>query len=318
METLVQRADRFLGQFLRSLRLEEPSGRDGLWLFPVQTSGGPVACPALLTLEEGLRAGSLQIKEVTAQGRVNQLAAESSASRPLLLLDGEELVGARQNRILNTSLLVGAERQVQLPVSCVEQHRWAYQGRRDFATEGRLCPVSLRARKLRQVTRSLRNGQGFAADQGEVWRDVQELNSRLGAHSATQAMADGLRRHTRAVQSRFQETEAPGQVGCLAVLGNRVLALDVLGTPSLYARLHRRLLDSYAIECQGVGPPDPVTSERAERLAQKFIESLYARKTEVHRSLGEGLETRFSGPRATGSALLYGGAVVHLAAFPAT
>lgn len=315
METLVQRAEHFLDLFLRSLKLQEPTQRDGLWLFPVELCEAPVPCPELLTLEEGLRAGSLQIREVNVQGQVNQLAAESSSRRPLLLLDGEELVGARQNRILNTSLLVGAQRQVQLPVSCVEQGRWGYQGRADFGTEGRLCPVSLRARKLRQVTRSLRSERGFAADQGEVWRDVQELNSRLGARSATQAMADGLRRHTRTLQSRFGEAQQPAQAGCLAVLGKEVLALDVLGSPSLYGRVHRRLLDSYAIECHGRSVI-PLTPGRARRLAEGFLESLYARQTEVHRSLGEGLEARFSALRAAGSALLYGGSVVHLAAFP--
>lgn len=315
METLVQRADRFLDDFLRSLRLGSPSGRDGLWLFPLELDGPSVRCPDILTMEEGLRAGSLQIREVTVQGQVNQLAAESRATRPLLLLDGEELVGARQNRILNTSLLVPSDRQVQLPVSCVEQGRWGYTGRTDFATEGRLFPASLRARKQRQVTRSLRSDRGFAADQAEVWSDVRQLNTRLGASSATQAMADGLKRHTRTLQSRFRQREREGQAGCLAVLGHQVLALDVLGSPDLYARVHRRLLDSYAIESQGRSA-ERLTPAGARRLAGTFLESLYARQTEVHRSLGEGLEARFSAPQAAGSALLYGGAVVHLAAFP--
>lgn len=315
METVVTRADRFVDLFLRNLRLQDPSGRDGLWIFPLELEGAPVACPPLLTLEEGLRGHAVEIREVTVQGQVNRLAAESRAERPILLLDGEELVGARQNRILNTSLLVGAQRQVQLPVSCVEQGRWAYGERADFATEGRLCPVSLRSRKLRQVTRSLRSGQGFVADQGEVWRDVQQLNTRLGASSATQAMADGLRRHTRTLQSQFRARPTAGQAGCLAVLGQQVLALDAFASPDLYARVHRRLLDSYAIEGQGRRPRN-LAPDRARALAQRFLENLYVRQTEIHRSLGEGLEARFAAPQAAGTALLYGGAVVHLAAFP--
>lgn len=315
METVVTRADRFVDLFLRNLRLQDPSGNNGLWLFPLELEAAAVACPPLLTLEEGLRGRSVEIREVTVQGQVNRLAAESRAERPILLLDGEELVGARQNRILNTSLLVGSHRQVQLPVSCVEQGRWAYGERADFATEGRLCPVSLRSRKLRQVTRSLRGGQGFAADQGEVWRDVQQLNTRLGARSATQAMSDGLRRHTRTIQAQFNDRPSGGQAGCLAVLGDKILALDVFASPDLYARVHRRLLDSYAIESQG-RRPKTLPPERAKALAHRFLESLYVRQTEVHRSLGEGLEARFAASQAAGTALIYGGAVVHLAAFP--
>ncbi|NUQ65067.1 MAG: hypothetical protein HUU20_21595 [Pirellulales bacterium] len=36
----------------------------------------------------------------------------------MLFLDGEELAGAKQNRILNASLLVGAKSNIKIPVSC--------------------------------------------------------------------------------------------------------------------------------------------------------------------------------------------------------
>ena len=42
---------------------------------------------------------------------------------PLLLPDGEQLVGAKQNRILNMTVLVAAQSEVTIPVSCVEQVR---------------------------------------------------------------------------------------------------------------------------------------------------------------------------------------------------
>jgi len=46
----------------------------------------------------------------------------NGADRPLLLLDGEELIGAKQNRILNTTVLVAAHTEVTIPVSCVAHH----------------------------------------------------------------------------------------------------------------------------------------------------------------------------------------------------
>ena len=44
----------------------------------------------------------------------------NGADRPVLLLDGEELVGAKQNRVLNTSVLVAKGARLDIPVSCVE------------------------------------------------------------------------------------------------------------------------------------------------------------------------------------------------------
>src|ERR1700730_11677852 len=67
--------------------------------------------------------------EVSEAGSVLFLKVVNGADRQLLLLDGEELLGAKQNRILNTTVLVDAHTEVIIPVSCVEQGRWGYRGR---------------------------------------------------------------------------------------------------------------------------------------------------------------------------------------------
>ena len=77
----------------------------------------------------------MQISEIGEAGSVPELTLTSTADRPVLLLDGEELIGAKQNRILNTSVLVAAGATLTLPVSCVEHGRWRY-ARRDFAPGG--------------------------------------------------------------------------------------------------------------------------------------------------------------------------------------
>ena len=59
-----------------------------------------------LTLDEALAGGWAQITEVSDAGQVSELKVVVNGDRPVLLVDGEELVGAKQNRILNLSLLV--------------------------------------------------------------------------------------------------------------------------------------------------------------------------------------------------------------------
>jgi hypothetical protein len=62
--------------------------------------------PGWLTLAEaGL---AVTIEEVNEAGAVPTLRLTSTADRPVLLLDGEELIGAKQNRVLNTTVLVAA------------------------------------------------------------------------------------------------------------------------------------------------------------------------------------------------------------------
>jgi hypothetical protein len=85
---------------------------------------GPVNGDAgYLTLDEALDAKLSRVTEVSEGGHVPELAFDNVAHKPVLLVDGEELVGARQNRIL--TILVGAGKKIVIPVSCVEAGRWA-------------------------------------------------------------------------------------------------------------------------------------------------------------------------------------------------
>jgi hypothetical protein len=60
-----------------------------------------------------------RVTDVSEAGSVPFLTVANRADRPLLLLDGEELIGAMQNRILNTTVLMDAHTEVTIPVSCV-------------------------------------------------------------------------------------------------------------------------------------------------------------------------------------------------------
>ena len=80
-----------------------------------------------LTLKEALEKRLLIVKEVSAEASVPELKVINNADVPMLLLDGEELAGAKQNRVLNTSVLVKEKSELIIPVSCTEQGRWSYQ-----------------------------------------------------------------------------------------------------------------------------------------------------------------------------------------------
>jgi len=70
--------------------------------------------PDWLTLEEaGARA---RVTEVSEADSVPFLQVPNGADRPLLLLDGEELLGAKQNRILNATVLVAVDAAGDLPL----------------------------------------------------------------------------------------------------------------------------------------------------------------------------------------------------------
>ncbi len=87
-------------------------------VFPLR---GPDAGPApFLTLDEARLERSLIVTEVSETGSVPDLKVSNRSHRPVLLLDGEELVGARQNRVLKATILLRELADTRIPVSCVD------------------------------------------------------------------------------------------------------------------------------------------------------------------------------------------------------
>ena len=147
-----------VAKLLATLLTGEPVTHGALAVIPLLAPN--LDDPDWLTLED-------RVTEVSEAGSVPFLQVANGADRPLLLLDGEELIGAKQNRILNTTVLVAAHTEVTIPVSCVEQGRWGYRGRQFRPGDASLY-ASLRARKAAHVSQSVRAGRGHRADQGEV------------------------------------------------------------------------------------------------------------------------------------------------------
>ena len=106
----------------------------------------------------------------------------------VLLYDGEELVGAKQNRILNVSVLVEAKSALTIPVSCVEQGRWSRRSEH-FGTAPHISHAELRRRKAEtQAARPLARGVA----QGEVWDAVRDKSLRMSVSSSTGAASPTL------------------------------------------------------------------------------------------------------------------------------
>ena len=93
--------------------------------------------PDYIILEEALAKSSVEISEVTEGGRIPELKMINKSADKILVVDGEELVGAKKKRVVNASFLIGPHAEVIIAVSCVEQGRWAYRSQK---FQSHLCP----------------------------------------------------------------------------------------------------------------------------------------------------------------------------------
>ena len=139
-------------QSIAALTFGAPQIHLNLALFPLVDERS--LAPDYLLLDEALERDLARVMEVSAEGQVPELAFENASDRKVLLVDGDELVGAKQNRILNLTILVGGGKKLVIPVSCVEQGRWTYRSSA-FRSERRTLFARARAAKMRHVTESL-------------------------------------------------------------------------------------------------------------------------------------------------------------------
>ena len=163
---------------VEALQLGERQVHGPLAVFPLRLQDG--AGPGYVTLREAIAAAAARsITEVSEGGSVPELRVVNKGDARVLVLDGEELRGAKQNRVLNTSILIGKHSSLVVPVSCTEQGRWSYASR-EFAESEIVADRQVRFAMKDSINASLASGAGHRSDQGRVWREVGALHGGTG------------------------------------------------------------------------------------------------------------------------------------------
>lgn len=293
---------------LAMLTLGDPVCHGPLTMVPLL---GPEAEePGWLTLAEAGEA--VTVTEVNEAGSVPFLKVANGTDRPILLLDGEELVGAKQNRVLNTTVLVAARATVVIPVSCVEQGRWTYRGPRFAAADTSLF-ASLRAKKAARVSAAVRESGQHLSDQGEVWQDLTGRARTYKVESPTGAMHAVYERYAEEVAAARSALAArPGQVGRWS--SSATSGRGSTSSPPLDSSRRPGPASAPAMRRTRSGAP---RSARWRRGPEAVLARLVATTIEPAPAVGQGQEFRLVGREVLGAALVMDDRLAHLAAFPA-
>lgn len=295
----------------QSLEIGQPVTAANLTMFPLLGgSEGPPA--AYTTLDEGLAAGFVKVTEVSESGRVPELTIVNDGPTPVLLLDGEELVGAKQNRIVNLTIMVPPRSRLPLPVSCVEAGRWAHRSRA-FAAAGRTHYASGRAKKVEQVSYCLKETGQRLADQGAIWDDIDQKAARMAAHSPTRAAA-ALYEQSRSKLDEFQRTlEAlPRQVGAVFAVNGAIAGLELFDSPVTWRKSMRKIVESYGLDALDHQEERPL---RPRRDPARFLAAVAGSEVDAFPAVGLGQDLRLKSPHIAGAALAVDEHIVHALAF---
>ncbi|MHB8870623.1 MAG: ARPP-1 family domain-containing protein [Thermoleophilia bacterium] len=335
----MEKTPTLFGEALGGLKPEAPVSNGRLTLLPF-TCTRPGKTRYVL-LAKAIKRGRLTVTEVSDGGAVPYLKAVNQGPWPVLIFDGEELIGAKQNRIVNTTILVGVGETI-LPVSCVEQGRWSHRSRA-FASGEWTSHPRLRREKEAQVRNFLalapeatpgmarpqqERASDFRADQGAVWQEVERQSRDLGVGSETSAMADAYADRAPDIEEALlafggQGSDAgpgtppvEGMVGAAVFLDGAFLCLDTLWSVRRYGQIYPKLLRGYALEALQAPPAKRSKSTDPEAEVLRLFAELGAATPDERAGVDLGTDLRVETKTAFGAGLAFEGDMLQLSVFP--
>lgn len=288
------------------LTLSEPQHYRNLTIIPILANRQQYQGQSFLTLDRALDQGVVRVEEKGA-GEVNTVRVRNTGKLTVFGLAGEMIVGARQDRMLKSDVLIPPHSDwIDIGVYCTEHGRWD-GATREFRSMRTVAPGGLRGKAAQTES------------QREVWADVARTQGAVSASAGTSALksvysAPKVSGQSEAYLDHFRPIprDADRAVGVLVAVGNRIVCMDIFGSHELFQDMWDKLLRSYVVDA--LSEPELGRLERRE--AEQFMRTLDDADLQRRSTPGSGQLYRIRATEGEGSGLVFHEQVVHLDLFP--
>lgn len=297
--------------FSHAPSIGDPMVIRGLGIVPLVSDVNPDSVELVL-LDEALETGEAKIHETSEMGEVPFLRVDNNGLRPVLILEGEELVGGKQNRVVNATNIIPAGSTLKIPVSCMEAGRWD-QRQENFDSGGAIFRAKSRAVQKASVTSSIRQRGTFRSDQGAVWDEVSASLEEFGAPSPSSDFRASREKVTERIEE-FVAAISPidGQLGAIFASSNGILGMELLASSDLFRRSAEKIVRSFAFEVLSAPTLEDVRTDHVDDWWNRIL----AAPLSSHPSLGVGEDIRLDTRELIGSGLLWNSTLIHFSCFP--
>lgn len=282
------------------IELLKPQSHKHMAVIPLKTE--PNYGLDILTLKKGLELGLVEVKECN-HSTVNTLIVKNNSVTPLLLIDGEEVVGGDQNRIVNSTVLVAPKSETPISVSCTEHGRWGYKS--EFRSSVHIADYNTRRAKLHAKRKS-------RPVQQEVWSSISNLEDSIEFKSPTSAMSesyDSQRKNHEEFLSAFNIVD--GQTGALIIINGEIKGFELFLNPEIYSHFHEKIIKSYLINSKVENTTFSINVDEAKQIIENAKGSTFEDKP------SSGLEKVFEFENQVnfGSLYVYENEILHWSCF---
>ena len=269
------------------IEMLQPQVHENITIIPLKTERIYID---LLTLKKGLELGLVEVKECDTS-QVNTVIVKNHSVTPLILIDGEEIIGGDQNRIVNSTILIDAESEMKIPVSCSEKHRWAFKS--EFKQSDYIA--NYKTRRAKEY--ASRVSSSF---QDVIWSSIDSLEMEQDFASPTSAM-DGSYENIKAAHNQIikQFKIIDGQTGVLIMVDGQVTGFELFLNSEIYREFHEKILKSYLIDSKIKNTQFTINIETAQEVIDNACDSSFEKKN------SSGIESAYAFENEAGLGTLY-------------
>ena len=256
----------------------------------------------ILTLKKGLELGLVEVKECE-KSTVNTIMVTNNAVTPLILIDGEEILGANQNRIVNNTLLIGPKRTQAISVSCTEHGRWKHTS--DFRQSNYIANFN-----TRRVKEYAKRNHGNA--QNAIWDSIESLEVENSFKSPTNAMSesyDNLKIDHDEFLKAFEIVDR--QCGVLVIQNGEIKGFEIFYNSQIYKEYHEKVLRSYLIDNKVENTTFSINIDGIK----SFMDDANYLAFDKKKSEGMEVKFEFENDNGLGNLYTYDGEILHFSYF---
>jgi hypothetical protein len=264
---------------------------------------------------KAIKENNVKVSEESESGSVNTLVVENFLDRLVFFSDGDILSGAKQNRILNISILLPAKSRSLVPVSCIERGRWSYRTSA-FNYVNYHAYKDLRATKAKSVSDNLKKGKKFESNQRKVWQEVSNIYYDCFDSSPTDNLSDLYEKKSLDINEyirHFQNVE--GSNGIAFFINKRIQSVDIFGRNDIYIDYFQKLLKGIGLSALSLKTNNEknLNLDGALSMVKSMLNDSSGKIEGKYNSIGLGETDIYESMNYTGFELSYNNALVHLA-----
>ena len=263
-----------------------------------------------LSFSEAIAKNQVQISEANKEGLLTKLSVSNKSSDNIIILNGELIIGTqiRQDRIVDSTVLIPGYATVLINTFCGEQYRWSPRLSNKISTSESLYFSSGRANNAADINTKL-------SKQCRIWSEISEKISDFNVKSFTNSVDQIYKKKKVNVEEIVNFFKIPSEaVGVALGINHQLVNIDIFSNNCMLQIYLPKIIRSIALDSfKKISKKSYLKKKDVHRFLRQIHQANKQKRKVVEGTLGE--ELQFNSESVAGSILYHKEQTVHFSAF---